>query len=410
MQLNILAHADPATVQVNATAAIQGAIETCAQAGGGTVFVPGRQTYCIDGLVLKSHVTLHLAAGAVLRGSGREDRYTHRPGPFELNRNQTPICGLIYAKGQTDIAITGPGTIDGNDQQFIYPDQADEVHLKSYHYPRPMMVYFEDCSQVRLQHLTLQNSPFWTVHLVGCRNTEIDHLTIQNEVRMPNTDGIDVDRSTNTYIHDCTIVTGDDAICPKCTEETARYGDCTNLQVEDCRIQTQSSAVKLGSSSFGNFVNCHFQRLTITDTNRGLTFQLRDPGSAENISFSDITIATKHYSPEWWGSGEPIFISLYPRDAHTDLTGQVISNVSFHHITCDAENGLFVGSVADQMIQQVTFDHVTLHLRRPLGSPVYYDLRPWHGLAKIPERLQGLAFHHHNDVTTHAFTVDAPSA
>ncbi|CAJ1229882.1 polygalacturonase [Levilactobacillus zymae] len=405
MQLNVLEHLTYAEVHANATAAIQTAIDACAQVGGGTVLVPGSGPYVIDGLVLKSHVTLHIAAGATLVGSGNEARYTHRPGPFELNRHNTPICGLIYAKGQTDIAITGAGAIDGNFQRFIYPDQGDEVHLKFYKYPRPMTVYFEDCHQVRLQDVTLQNAPFWTVHLVGCHNTEIARVTIHNEPRMPNTDGIDVDRSHNTYIHDCAIVTGDDAICPKCTEETAAYGDCTNLLVENCTIRTQSSAVKFGSSSFGNFYNCHFQHLTITNTNRGLTFQLRDPGSAENIRFNDISIATKHYSQEWWGAGEPIFISLLPRDAQTDLTGQVIRNVSFTNITCDAENGLFIGSVADHMIQNLTFDHVTLTLRRPLDSPVQYDLRPWQGTPKIFAPLRGIETYGENSYTTHAFVV-----
>lgn len=268
-----------------------------------------------------------------------------------------------------------------------------------------MTVYFEDCTNVILKGITIQNAPFWTVHLVGCLNTEAARLTIHNEKRMPNTDGFDIDRSKNTVIHDCEIITGDDAICPKCTEETARYGDCTGLIVTNCRITTQSAAVKFGSSSFGNFVNCQFSNLTIEDTNRGLAFQLRDPGSVENILFENITIKTKHYSKDWWGSGEPIFISILPRDNQTDLTGQRIRNVIFKNIQCDAENGVFIGSAADGMITNVLFDHVEIRLRKALAAATEFDLRPWKGVAKVGAKLAGINSVHSNHYSLQNFRV-----
>src|SRR5512136_3174973 len=50
------------------TQAIQKAIDTCAAAGGGTVCFPAG-TYLSGTLFMKSRVTLHLDAGAVLLGS-----------------------------------------------------------------------------------------------------------------------------------------------------------------------------------------------------------------------------------------------------------------------------------------------------------------------------------------------------
>lgn len=387
MKINILDTAIYAEIANDATATIQAAIDQCAAADGGEVTIPSGQ-YIIDGLRLKTGVTLNLEADAILRGSGHEVAYIHRPGPFELNRNHTPISALISATGQRNIGITGEGQIDGNYRAFIYPNQPTAVHLKSYHYPRPMTLYFEDCTNVTLQQLTIRDAPFWTIHLVGCHNTEISHIAIHNEVRMPNTDGIDIDRSQNTFIHDCEIITGDDAICPKCTEETGQYGDCTNLHVTNCFLKTQSAAVKFGSSSFGNFENCRFQHLTIQDTNRGLAFQLRDPGSVNNVSFDDITIATKHYSPEWWGSGEPISLTLLPRDQDTDLSQQTIRNVTFKNITCDAENGILVAADVPAAFSQITLENVTVNFRQNVDTPVTFDLRPWHGTAKLQRPLR----------------------
>lgn len=382
MKINILDNYAYDDVKINATTVIQNAINECNMKGAGEVVIP-KGDYLIDGIVLKSNVTLHLQKDCHLIGSGDESKYTLREGPFELNKNNTPISALIFAKNQTNIAITGEGTIDGNYQKFIYPDQQDEVHLKFYKYPRPMTIYLENTSNILLKDFKIIDAPFWTVHLVGCCNSEVDNVTIRNEMRMPNTDGFDIDRSKNTYIHDCDIVTGDDAICPKCTQETMKYGDCSDLIVNNCKIKTESSAVKFGSSSFGNFINCKFSNLNIRDTNRGLTFQLRDPGNAENILFENIKILTKHYSKEWWGTGEPIFISILPRDEETDMSCHYINNVIFKNIDCNVENGIFIGSENDDMINNLTFDNIKIVLRKDMYSNTDFDLRPWKGTDKI---------------------------
>ena len=60
------------------TAAIQKAIDACAQAGGGTVdFKPGK--YLTGALFVKSHVHLKVAAGVTLLGSNDEALYPDLP-------------------------------------------------------------------------------------------------------------------------------------------------------------------------------------------------------------------------------------------------------------------------------------------------------------------------------------------
>ena len=373
----------------NVTYPLQKLINQCSSEGGGVVKIPSGQ-YTIDSIELKDYVTLYLERGARLIGSGDEQKYWHRPGPFELKQNMTPLSSLIHAERAKHIAIKGYGTIDGNYQRFILPNQDDEPHLKFYKYPRPMMIYFQECQDVSLKEITLQNSPFWTVHLVGNDGVYIDGLTIKNEVRMPNTDGFDIDRSKNVIIQNCFIQTGDDAFCPKCTEETSEYGDVENLIVRNCRVITQSSAVKFGSSSFGNFRNCYFSKLIIRDTNRGLAFQLRDSGNAENIIFEDIDIQTKHYSQEWWGSGEPIYITLLPRTQTTDLTKCQISNVIFRRINAVAENGVLMISQLPGQIKGIRFEDVFLKLKKSLNTRVEYDLRPVDQKGKIQALLKGI--------------------
>src|SRR2546423_6341125 len=56
------------------TAAIQSAIDHCGEAGGGTLTLQSG-TYVSGSLFLKSHVTLRLSKGAMVKGSENDDDY-----------------------------------------------------------------------------------------------------------------------------------------------------------------------------------------------------------------------------------------------------------------------------------------------------------------------------------------------
>ena len=56
------------------TAAINKAVEACAKAGGGTVYLPPGK-YLSGTIVLQSHVTLDLDAGATILGSENPEDY-----------------------------------------------------------------------------------------------------------------------------------------------------------------------------------------------------------------------------------------------------------------------------------------------------------------------------------------------
>lgn len=382
----------------NDTAVIQNAIDRCSEAGGGTVVIPEGMTYIIKGIFLKSNVELHLEKNSQLMGNGHEEDYILRPGSFERICNNTPISGLIFSKNSKNIKITGKGRIDGNYKAFIPEGQEDEKHLAFYKYPRPMTIYFEGCSGVTLSDITITDAPFWTVHLVGCRDNNIARVKIYNELRMPNTDGFDIDRCKNTVIRDCIIITGDDAICPKCTEETAEYGDCENILVENCIITSTSSAIKFGSSSFGNFRNCIFTNIEIKDTNRGLAFQLRDTHSAENIIFKNINIKTKRFSEGWWGSAEPIYITCCTREDGM-IIGK-IKNVVFENINCEGENGIFIFSDVPGSIEGITLRNINLNFKRVTDYALsQYDLRPWKGEPIFFEKISPLLAVNSNNIT-----------
>ena len=113
------------------TAAIQKAIDNCAQAGGGTVhFAAG--TYLSAPLDWKSHVRLQLDSGATLLGSPDMADYPVRDdAPWRR-------VSLLHADHVTDIALTGAGTVDGSGQIWWTQQQSDR-HAGLKEKPRPML-------------------------------------------------------------------------------------------------------------------------------------------------------------------------------------------------------------------------------------------------------------------------------
>jgi len=86
------------------TSAIQGAIDSCANAGGGIVQL-STGAYLSAPLTLKSNVTLDIGAGVRLLASSDAADYSSSAG--------ASLRPLVGASQQTDIGITGQGTIDG---------------------------------------------------------------------------------------------------------------------------------------------------------------------------------------------------------------------------------------------------------------------------------------------------------
>lgn len=97
--------------KTDCTAAIQKAINACAAGGGGRVLVPSG-TYSTGPITLASAVDLHVDAGAVVKFSRNFADYPLRV----VDAAGTPAVvhrALITVEGLHDVAITGPGTFDG---------------------------------------------------------------------------------------------------------------------------------------------------------------------------------------------------------------------------------------------------------------------------------------------------------
>lgn len=326
------------------TAALQGAIDACHRAGGGTVRVlPG--TYLTKPIELRSFVTLHLEAGSTILGSPRLEDYAVEGHDAS---GESERAGVVTARGAERVAITGRGTIDGNAMAFHDPTKQHDAgdfdrsltrqgagfmpkgvlfeHGPFAHGERPgNLLRFFECRDVLIHGVTIANSPTWTSHYRKCENVTIEAVRIHSDAsgkRVPNDDGIDLVLCDDVRILGCDIDTGDDCI--------ALFGS-QRVVVTNCTMTTRSVAIRVGYDHARDIRDCVFSNLVIHDANRGLGVFVRGAGSVENLIFSDIVIRTRLLTGHWWGKAEPVHVSAVLWAPGVERAGQ-IRNVTFDDV------------------------------------------------------------------------------
>jgi polygalacturonase len=357
------------------TAAIQKAIDTCSAQGGGRVIVPSGTSFTIGTIVLKSHVDLHLERGSLLEGSPSAKDFTRfAPQPVTFDPGPIPMMGvIIYADAAEDIAITGGGRVDGNEMAYV-----TQVGPQIYACvnDRPFEVVLKNCRHIQLHDFTLSNSAFWTLRLLGCDDALIGGLNIDGDVRMPNNDGIDIDRSSNVRIIGCNISTGDDCISLKAVPLSEGITkDCENVVISGCTLRSRSSGVVLGCDVGGLIHDVVVSDCVIKDSHRGVSVRLSLGGSIERALFSNIIIETKIFDSKWWGRGEPIQVEAVRWDAKSELG--IVKDIRFSNLICTSENGAIVYADEPGHIENISFDRVSIHIVKPVAfAGGQQDLRP----------------------------------
>lgn len=368
--------------------AIQKAIDHCSQSGGGTVLVPAGRTFLCSSIRLASYVDLHLEPNARLLAHPNESLYTI--SAFRENRGEGMMW--IYGEDLKEVTISGTGTLDGNGVSFMGEELEDSYALKPVtdFDPRPHVLTLINAEKVTVRDVTIRNSAYWTVHLVGCNDASIEGISIMNNLKIRNGDGIDIDHSKNVRIADCHIESGDDCICLKNRREFEEYGSCEDIVVTNCTMVSRSCAIKIGSENMDKINNVLFNNCIVKNSNRGIGIQNRDEGSVTNVIFSNMIVDCMFFSDVWWGKAEPIYVTSYPRAVgnHKDAGWRFpkgategrcgeVSRIYFKNIKCTSENGVFVGGDTPDKVNHIYFDDVDLLLqKRTAYEGGIYDKRP----------------------------------
>ncbi|MFI7114562.1 glycosyl hydrolase family 28 protein [Nonomuraea sp. NPDC050227] len=250
------------------TSAFRQAIAACNAAGGGRVVVPAG-VYRTGAIHLLSNVNLQVNGTIRFRtdtGSYLPNVFTRWEG-IECY-NYSPF---IHADGQTNIAITGTGTIDGNAPAGEWASWgnggADRDQLRAWgagdhpvaqrqfgagHKLRPNMIGLYRCTGVLVQDVSLRNPAMWTLHPVYCSNVTVRDVTFYSTNSQG--DGCDPDSCTDVLITGCRFNTNDDCVPVKSGRDRdgRRVGrPSQNIVIQNCRFSGRWGGVTIGSEMSG---------------------------------------------------------------------------------------------------------------------------------------------------------------
>ena len=302
---------------------IQSRIDAAAAKGGGVVEIPAG-THESDALVLKSGVTLRLAKGAVLRAKTTSAAYAPTEGH-----------AFILTEHADDVAIEGPGVIDGAGDAF--PDGSLEV------YQQPRLVWFRDSRNVRVENVTLRNGRRWTCYFDRCDGVVARKVTIRS-TRQRCCDGFDLE-CRHALVEDCDIESHDDAICFK--NRSSDYTAC-DIEVRNCRVASNSNFIKVGTETLGTIRDIRVHHCELHATTHsfyqtpkqpwceeyalqpdpigmgGITLQMNDGGILENVHVHDIEMAD--------GVSVPITVRLSERKPRVMPGRSALRNVLIENV------------------------------------------------------------------------------
>ncbi len=348
--------------------AINRAILTVSREGGGTVVIPD-STYYTGPITMKSNVRLHLSDKALLKFSTDINLYF----PAVPTRWEGVDCNnthpLIYAYGETNIALTGKGKLDAqgsketwwnrghierrnrkvnpedpNSREIIasrtrlleWGERGEPMHKRIFTAEdamRPQFVNFVHCSVVLIEDVTLLNSPFWVLHPLLCNDIIVRGVTIDNHG--PNGDGCDPESCRNVLIENCTFNTGDDCIAIK----SGRNADgrkwnipSENIVVRNCIMKDGHGGVVIGSEISGGYRNLYVENCKMDSPNLDRVIRIKTSncrgGVIENIHVRNIEVG------ECREAVLRINLNYEARENCQRAFPPIVRNVSLENVTC----------------------------------------------------------------------------
>jgi hypothetical protein len=356
----------------NAQKAIQSAIDACATAGGGMVYLPPGD-YTSGTLYLRSHIRFYLEAGATLYASKDHSTYS-LPAPYTGRSDKGWLNSLLMGTDLVNVTIEGRGTIDGQ-AEYVWSkadasdipdwpkagtpriplDVQGEIERRTaqpgltfdwYHRPyyghvtyntvmsilkekqrgeplmrsfptaypnewEPHMIVLLRCKDVRISGITFLRSPSWDIYPYACERLTIDGIYMYTSLHDGVwADGIDPDGCKDVHISNSTIETGDDAIVFYSTSSWGPALPCENITVTNCRLTSASSAIKFCDGNMNCVRNVTVDNCVIDGANRGIAFMVAQGGYVANVVLSNLVINTHRYDWFWWGDGDPIHFMI----------------------------------------------------------------------------------------------------
>lgn len=418
------------------TESIQAAIMACHENGGGVVSIP-KGVWISGPIQLLSGVNLNLHSQSLLQFTDDFDHYplveTGWEGLRQMRRHSP-----IRAEGQTNIAITGHGVIDGNgdawrfvkkgkmtesqwknlvasggvltpdgkewyptegalkgkaykDPGEITPDKTPEFYEQIKDYLRPNLIVFEKCERILLEGVTFQNSGAWNIHQLMSKDITVRNITVRNPWYSQNGDGLDIESCSNVLVEGSSFDVGDDAICIKSGKNA--YGRSVGIPTEklwvrNCVVYHAHGGFVVGSEMSGGARNLYVSDLTFIGTDIGLRFKTTRGrgGVVEDVFIRDVYMkdipGAAILFDMYYEAKDPVPAAGEEREPPVVVMQPVTEETpqfrNFHisNIHCDgAEKAVFIRGLPEMPIRSIYFSDLVMNTTDGIDIQEGQDIR-----------------------------------
>lgn len=373
---------------------IQAAIDQASRLGVPVVIAEGE--YLSGSLFLPSNSELIIESDGVLRGSADIADYQICETRFEGGICRWPLA-LVNCIGKKGVRIHGEGILDGNGCTYWHEFWSRYGEAVKAGVPfadqdvmRPRLIYIEGSSCISVSNLKLVNAAFWNIHLYNTTDVMIDGISIQaphHGERAANSDGIDIDCTSNVTIRNIFIENDGDCICLKSGKGPVAHTNnqaTQNILIENCRFGFGHGMVTFGSEAT-TVRNITIRNCEVNGENNIFRIKLRDDTQQlfENILFENICVCNGAwlFDIQKWETGpEQVFASGLPA---------VIRNFIVRNIR--AENmkspGIIGGTQFNCTVSNMLLDDITVTTRKDRMTVLDRFDKNKQAVAVCPDRL-----------------------
>ena len=394
---------------------IQKAIDECSARGGGRVTVPGGGVYKTYTLNLKNGVELHIDRGATLKAGEDPYRFPEFEPTLVWNVARAPRFNrraMFYTCGQTNVAITGSGTIDGNAEAYHHRENGRYVR-NSHTNITGRCVFFVGCRDVRFDDVLVYHPCGWSTWFLDCDRVQCRGVRIECHREYPNGDGLHFGGCRDVVVSDCVIDSQDDSLIIRCHQEQMNGPKpCERVLVENCTLRSNGAcAIRIGWTGDGPVRDVRFNNIVSAYCRLGVVFKLpplrdgpgeeyMDPPRGRGLvpppqeSIAPFSVEDMHFSNMSLNCYDaPLFIDI----ANTENV-EFLKDISFANCRFACQRAPVFHIRPEDHVSDWSFDNVEFAIRKPRGEPGG-DSGPWF------DNASGIAF---NNVRWTCLPKDTP--
>lgn len=404
------------------TQAINNAIKSVSEQGGGSVIIPAG-IWFTGPVTLLSNVNLHTQENALIIFDPDPGRYPIIETSFE-GLNTRRCTSPINALQAENIAITGKGVFDGSGEYWTFVKKSkvtashwsqllasagvlndaedtwfpsresldgylisegfnnpvgletDEQWEAVRHWLRPVFVSLRQCRNVWIDEVTFRNSPCWTLHPLSCENVIISDVRIFNPEYFQNSDAMDPESCNRVLIAGCLMNVGDDGMCIKSGKDAdgrERGEPCQYVVIRNNTVLNAHGGFVVGSEMSGGVNHIYVADCLFAGTDIGLRFKsARGRGGVvediwiENINMTDMATDVVTIDLAYTGSSptETVYSPVQPLDGEipevTEETPE-FRRIHINNITCrNAVRAMYFNGLPELRINNVELTEVII--------------------------------------------------